>query len=276
MSAIAWTDQVGAHPGPGVGAGNAVSPSSRRNRRSQSLYTDVPGYLAELRRCEADKSVVAYFDLDRTLIAGYSVTALAWERMRSGSVSLRRVLTSVGAFLGYGLGRADYHALLATTVRDLAGESEQTLTELGERAFHHRVRGWIYPQARALVDTHRSLGHHIVIVTSATRYQAAPVARELAADILCCTELEVIAGRVTGNANPCFGIGKLNAAKQVAAARQTELGRAYFYSDSSDDLPLLEAVRCPVVVNPRMPMARIAEARQWPCLVFDPASSVAA
>ncbi len=241
----------------------------RRLRRSSGIVqTDFEHHLSRVG--EGEPGTLAYFDLDRTLIAGYSVTALAWERMRSGSVSLRRFLSSAGALLGYGLGRGDYHDLLSITVRDLAGESEQTMAELGERAFRHRVQGWIYPQARALVDAHRRAGHGVVIVTSATRFQAAPVARELGVDELCCTEVKVADGRVTGEAVPCFGVGKLTAADRVARQHHTDLEAAWFYSDSSDDLPLLEAVGRPVVANPKPPMARLALARGWPCLVLEP------
>lgn len=253
---------------PGADSG-LVSLRGRLRRGGDVVRTDVDHYLASLGREDCRTDVVACFDLDRTLIAGYSVTALAWERMRSRTVPLRRMLASVSVLLGYGLGRADYHDLLTTTVQDLAGESEQALTDLGERAFRHRVQGWIYPQARALIDTHRSLGHHIVMVTSATRFQAEPVARELKVDSLCCTELESVDGYVTGKALPCFGVGKLNAVEHLLHQRTADLEDAYFYSDSSDDLPLLEAVGRPVVVNPRTSMARLARSRGWPCLVFD-------
>jgi putative phosphoserine phosphatase/1-acylglycerol-3-phosphate O-acyltransferase len=232
------------------------------------VRTDFQRYLGGLGGATRDPGTIAYFDLDRTLIAGYSVMALAWERMRSGSVPLRRVLSSAGALVGYGLGRADYHHLLTTTVRDLAGESEQALAELGERAFQHRVQGWIYAEARTLIEAHRREGHHLVIVTSATRYQAAPIARGLGVEELCCTELEIREGHITGKALPCFGVGKLSAAEHLAHQRQTDLSRAYFYSDSSDDLPLLEAVGRPVVVNPKVAMARLARSRGWPCLMF--------
>jgi putative phosphoserine phosphatase/1-acylglycerol-3-phosphate O-acyltransferase len=234
------------------------------------VQTDFRQYLDGLSRSGCEPGTIAYFDLDRTLIAGYSVMALAWERMRSGSVPLRRVLSSAGALVGYGLGRADYHHLLTTTVRDLAGESEQALAELGERAFRQRVQGWIYAEARVLIDAHRREGHHIVIVTSATRYQAAPIARGLGVEDLCCTELEIVEGQITGKALPCFGVGKLAAAEHLAHQRHTDLSRAFFYSDSSDDLPLLEAVGRPVVVNPKVTMARLARSRGWPCLVFGP------
>jgi putative phosphoserine phosphatase / 1-acylglycerol-3-phosphate O-acyltransferase len=238
-------------------------------RGTDIVRTDFRQYLHGLAHHQ-DRDSVAFFDLDRTLIAGYSVAALVWERMRSGSVPLRRLLSSASVFLGYGLGRADYHELLSTTVRDLGGESEQLLAELGERAFRTRVESWIYPQARELIDAHRRAGHHLVIVTSATRYQAAPIARSLGIERLCCTELEVVSGRITGKAQPCFGSGKLAAAEHLAHQRGADMAQAYFYSDSSDDLPLLEAVGRPVVVNPKAAMARLARARGWPCLVFDP------
>lgn len=248
-----------------------MSLPKRLRRKDDIVHTDFDHYLGRI--CRAEPGTMAFFDLDRTLIAGYSVTALAMERMRSGTVSLRRVLSSAGALIGYGLGRSGYHELLTTTVRDLAGESELALAEMGERAFEQRVRGWIYPQARALVAAHRRAGHHVVVVTSATRYQAEPVARELEVDELCCTELEVESGIVTGKALPCFGVGKLSAAEHEAHRRHTDLEQAFFYSDSSDDLPLLEAVGQPVVVNPKTPMARLARSRGWPCLLLEPPGS---
>ncbi len=242
----------------------------RFRRGGDIVHTDFEHYLGALGQPARDADVVAFFDLDRTIIAGYSVAALAWERMRSGSVPLRHLLSSAGVFLGYGLGRADYHDLLTTTVRDLAGESEQTLVDLGERAFRSRVQGWIYAEARRLIDAHRSRGHHVVIVTSATRFQAAPIARELGVDALSCTEVEVEEGWITGKALPCFGVGKLSAAEHLIHERKADIAHAYFYSDSSDDLPLLEAVGRPVVVNPKSAMARLAVSRGWPCLVFEP------
>jgi putative phosphoserine phosphatase / 1-acylglycerol-3-phosphate O-acyltransferase len=239
-------------------------------RDGDFVRTDFSHYLRRLGRRADEDDVVVYFDLDHTLIAGYSVSALVWERIRGGSVPMRRLLSSASVFLNYGLGRADYHELLSTTVRDLGGESADALAELGERAFRRRIFRWIYAEATALISAHRRAGHHLVIVTSATRYQADPIARALGVDELCCTELEVRDGRITGTALPCFGSGKLAAAEHLAHQRRADMERAYFYSDSSDDLPLLEAVGRPVVVNPKPAMARLARDRGWPCLVFDP------
>ena len=240
----------------------------RFGRKPRQPYMDFQDYLADLSAAAPRDGVVAFFDLDRTLISGYSVTALAWERVRSRSVSVRRMLSQAGVFVGYGLGRTDYHDLLESTVADLAGVSEAEMVRLGEQAFHRRVRGWIYQEARVLLELHRRKGHQIVMVTSATRYQATPIARALGVEHLYCTELEVAAGRITGRAEPCFGAGKLAAAERFVERSGTDLRRAFFYSDSSDDLPLLEAVGQPVAANAKLALARLAAERGWPSLVF--------
>ena len=240
----------------------------RFGRKNPQGPTGFQDYLAALSAGPAGEDVVAFFDLDRTLISGYSVTALAWERLRSRSVSVRRLLSQAGVFVGYGLGRADYHDLLRRTVKDLAGISEAEMIRLGEQAFRRRVQGWIYQEARVLLELHRSKGHAVVMVTSATRYQAAPIARDLGVEHLYCTELEVIDGRISGRAAPCFGPGKRAVAERFVRQRGADLARSFFYSDSSDDLPLLEAVGRPVAANAKVALARIAADRGWPRLVF--------
>jgi len=212
---------------------------------------------------------VAYFDLDRTLIAGYSITALALTKMWSGSLSPKRIIFHAGIFLHWGLGRSDYHQLLESTVRGLVGMSEAEMTELGERAFERRIRPIIYLEGRRLIDAHKSLGHEVVIITSASRYQVAPIARELAVEQIYCTELEVHNGVITGNVTPCYGPGKKKAAEVHTGFREAELGDAYFYTDSSEDLPLLEEVGRPVAVNAKAALARIAADRGWPQIVFE-------
>jgi putative phosphoserine phosphatase/1-acylglycerol-3-phosphate O-acyltransferase len=197
-------------------------------RKTKPLSTDFADYLADLSVSPADAATVAFFDLDRTLISGYSVTALAWERLRSRSLSMRRMLSQAGSFVGYGLGRSNVHELLQTTVRDLAGVSEQEMTELGERAFRRRVQGWIYQEARTLIETHRHKRHSIVMVTSATRFQALPIARDLGVDHMFCTELEIRNGRITGEATPCFGAGKRIAAERFVSDLGGDLDRAFF------------------------------------------------
>ena len=246
-------------------------PKSARSRYKHS--TEVPAYLAGLMALEDPDpaSVVAYFDLDRTLIDGYSITALALEKMWSGSLSPRRIIAHAGIFLHWGLGRSDYHQLLENTVQGLVGMSEAEITELGERAFRRRIRPIIYAEGRQLIDAHKTLGHQVVIITSASRYQTLPIARELGVEQIYCTELEIHQGQITGNVKPCYGVGKLTAAEVHVGFTEAPLERAYFYSDSAEDLPLLEAVGRPVAVNSKSALARTAQARGWPQLLFEPA-----
>ncbi|HEY5644330.1 MAG TPA: HAD family hydrolase [Pseudomonadales bacterium] len=212
---------------------------------------------------------MAYFDLDRTLIAGYSITALALTKMWSGSLSPRRIIVHAGIFLHWGLGRSDYHQLLASTVKALVGMSEREMSELGERAFESRIRPIIYQEGRQLIDAHKSLGHEVVIITSASRFQVEPIARELGVDQLYCTELEIRNGLITGNVTPCYGPGKKKAAEVHTGFREADLADAYFYSDSCEDLPLLDQVGRPVAVNAKASLARLARSRGWPQLLFE-------
>lgn len=233
------------------------------------MNTTFQRYLDNLRRQPRTPAVTAFFDLDRTLISGYSITALALERVRSGAVSPRGLLAHATIFLGWGLGRGGYHELIRGTVRALVGWTEQELVDLGQRAFERRLAASIYDEARQLIALHRACGHRTVMVTSATRYQAQPVARELGVPDLICTELGIDGGRVTGEVAPCCGESKRDAAERFAADHALALADAYFYSDSTEDLPLLEAVGRPVTANAKPALARVAEARGWTQLEFE-------
>jgi putative phosphoserine phosphatase/1-acylglycerol-3-phosphate O-acyltransferase len=233
--------------------------------------TDFDAYLADLidgHRGGDSPPVVAYFDLDRTLIDGYTITSLALEKVMSGSLSPKRILRHAGIFLHWGLGWSDYHQLLESTVGALEGYSEAEMIELGERAFERRIKPIVYEEGRQLIEAHKRLGHEPVLVTSATRYQAAPIARNLGIEQLYCTELEIEQGVITGNASPCYGTGKKKAADVHTGFRAAELTDAYFYTDSCEDLPLLEEVGRPVAVNAKSSLTRVADERGWPQLAF--------
>lgn len=238
-----------------------------RNRLNPSELLEFGEYVTDLEASPEREDVVAFFDLDRTVIAGYSITALMLERVRSG-MSPRHLVAQVSHFIAYGFGRVGYQELLEGTVAELVGLPEQELVELGERAYERRLQKLIYPEARRLIGAHKGLGHEVVMVTSATRYQAEPIARELGVDQICCTELEIHEGRITGKVSPCFGASKRAAAVRLGSARACNLADAYFYTDSCDDLPLLEAVGRPVAANPKASLSEVATSRGWPQLAF--------
>jgi putative phosphoserine phosphatase/1-acylglycerol-3-phosphate O-acyltransferase len=223
----------------------------------------------------AGKKAIAFFDLDRTLIAGYSIVAVAWERIQQGVSrgELRQSLKILKEVLQQKKQASEdsYQRMVAQLCKHLEGMSEQTLAELGEKAYHRTIARSLYMESIALVEAHRAAGHHLVILSAASRYQVEPIAKVLGIDEICCTSLEVVDGLFTGRAiTPmCYGDGKTMAAKRVSKRLKTSLKSCWFYSDSSHDLPMLEQVGNPVAVNPSDALAVHARANKWPQLHFD-------
>jgi putative phosphoserine phosphatase/1-acylglycerol-3-phosphate O-acyltransferase len=207
--------------------------------------TSLETHLRAIEQTADRGATVAFFDLDRTLIAGYSILALAI----SGS---------------------NYHRVVKRTSKALSGISESALTRLGEQAYRKHLARNLYREAISLVEAHRAAGHKLVIVSAASRYQIEPVARVLGIEEICCTRLEVIDGRFTGQviAPLCYGEGKLLAARRSARKHKASMKRCWFYSDSSADLPLLRKVGHPVAVNPSDSLGAHARAANWPQLQF--------
>ena len=143
---------------------------------------------------------------------------------------------------------------------------ESLLEEIGEDVFRKYLATQIYPESRSLVAAHQAMGHTVAIVSSATRYQAEPLARDMRIEHVLCSELEVENGVFTGRVHhpTCYGEGKAVAARRLARAHKISMKKSYFYTDSHEDLPLLEAVGRPHALNPNRQLAQIARERRWP------------
>ena len=228
-------------------------------------------YIQDIHDSEPGPKTVAFFDFDKTLIAGYSAKAFLMAQLRSGDMSMNDMRKQMSAIAKYSSGRLDFSGLIAATADTVRGQAEYVFEELGERVFEKKIAGAIYPEARALLDAHRAMDHTIAIVSSATKYQIEPAVRELDIEYILCTDLEVVDGVFTGKAlSPtCFGPGKLYAGEDFCDDMDTSLDSAFFYTDSEDDLPLLEAVGHPRVVNPSKKMASIARKRSYPVCRFE-------
>ena len=231
---------------------------------------DYRKHLGSLRSLKASKRRVAFFDLDRTLIAVYSAVPLLLEQVKAKQVSVVGAAQQILMALGQTRDVYEFEEVLDTAIGMLRGINEQEFSSMGDRLFHKHLQKKLYAEALELVDTHRELGHHLVIVSSATRYQIAPVAEALDVDEFLCTELEVRDGEFTGvvKGEPCWGEGKLHAATAWAKKHRIKLDNAWFYTDAMDDLPLLEAVGHPVAVNPSQDLERHAKAENWPVCTF--------
>jgi putative phosphoserine phosphatase/1-acylglycerol-3-phosphate O-acyltransferase len=227
-------------------------------------------YLVELRRAETGPHVAALFDFDGTLIAGYSAFALLQEKFLRRQMSPEEIVVTLDAMTRYGLGRIGFADLMATGARFMKGIPERRFVELGEALFEKHLARRIYPEARALVEAHRAKGHTVAIVSSATLYQIGPAARDLGIGQILCSRYEIRKGVFTGRpAQPlCFGTGKRTAVEALAAKQGLDLEKSYFYSDSHDDVPLLERVGRPRPLNPSDQLAAVAAQRGWPVQRF--------
>src|SRR5439155_12411347 len=166
----------------------------------------------------------------------------------------------------YKLGLLDVDRALAVTLAWVRGRDEAAMRADCEAWYARTVRGYIYPAMAATVDAHRRLGHLLVLITSATRYLAEPLGADLGIEHFLVTRLLVADGLFTGEVvRPvCYGKGKVHSAEQFARAHDVDLARSFFYTDSVTDLPLLERVGEPRIVNPDPRLARIAARRGWP------------
>jgi putative phosphoserine phosphatase/1-acylglycerol-3-phosphate O-acyltransferase len=211
----------------------------------------------------------AFFDLDRTLVRGFTARAFLRERLRGGHIGVAHGLRTARDAWRFDAGYLEFSEFLVRASELYAGMSEADLVAIGQRIFRKEIAGAIYPEAYALFAAHHAAGRPVVIVSSATRYQAAPVAEALGADALICSELEVEGGILTGRVRSAtYGPGKLEAARQFCEDRGLDLAQSFFYSDGIEDLPLLEQVGQPRPLNPDRRLRREAERRGWPVSAF--------
>ena len=215
-------------------------------------------------------STAALVDLDRTLIAGFSALNFAYDGIRSGRLGGPAILEMLAAAASFQLGTIGFSSFLAGTAGTLRGLSEKEFAAIGQNVFEGELAAEIYPEARALVDAHRRRGHQVCVVSSATPYQVEPIARELGIEHVMASHLEVRDGLLTGEVvHPtCYGKGKAFYARRFAEEHGVDLAKSFFYTDSHEDLPLLDIVGKPRPTNPNKQLAEIAARRGWPARHF--------
>ena len=224
----------------------------------------------EIREGPKGSKIGALFDLDQTLLAGFSATSFVRERFVTGRMTPQELGTTFYGALSFALGRTGFSALMSATTAAYRGLAESMLEEVGDEVFVKHLAKKIYPESRAIVQAHQEAGHTVAIISSATRYQAEPLARDMGIEHVLCTDLEVKDGVFTGEVmRPiCYGEGKATAARNLATRVDLDLVESYFYTDSHEDLPLLEVVGRPRPLNPNRQLAQIAKERQWPVRRF--------
>jgi HAD superfamily hydrolase (TIGR01490 family) len=208
---------------------------------------------------------IAFFDFDETLIVGNSGNLWIRRELRSGNINRLQALRAASWMVRYRLGFASMEEALRTAIRSLAGTPEQALRQRTRDFYEEEVRQLYRSGARAAVDHHRSLGEACVLLTASSLYLSELVSAELRLDGVLCTRFRVRDGVHTGESEGevCFGAAKLRYAQEYAQRRGVSLAACTFYTDSYTDLPVLEGVGRPVVVNPDRRLRREAKSRGW-------------
>jgi HAD superfamily hydrolase (TIGR01490 family) len=212
---------------------------------------------------------LALFDLDNTLLTGDSDYEWGQFLVDRGVLDRDAYEAQNRAYYEqYVAGTLDIHEYLGFALRPLAEHAPAELGAWHAEFMRLRILPMITPAARALVKHHAQSGELCAIITATNSFITAPIAREFGVAHLIATEPESRDGRFTGRVRgtPCFREGKIERLDEWLRSQGRRLGEfqsSTFYSDSHNDLPLLERVSCPVAVDPDDALAAQARSRGW-------------
>jgi len=221
--------------------------------------------------------VAAFFDLDKTVIAKSSTLAFSRPFFQEGLINRRAVLKSAYAQFVFMLAGADADQMdrMRSHITALCeGWDVEQVRSIVEETLHDIVDPLVYKEATQLITDHKAEGHDVVVVSASGEELVAPISNMVGATHSVGTRMVVADGRYSGEIDfYCAGENKAIAIKQLAQKHGYDLEDCFAYSDSVTDLPLLEAVGHPTVVNPDRGLRKIAAQRGWPVLTFsDPVS----
>jgi HAD superfamily hydrolase (TIGR01490 family) len=225
--------------------------------------------LAAIAASPPGPSVGAFFDLDGTLVRGFTATVHAGHRLRNGQSGFGELSGILEATVRYKLGRMEFARLLQRAAGYFTGEALAELEALGDELFTSRIATRLFPLMTRVVAAHQERGHTVVMSSSALTMHAGPVARHLGIEHVLCNHFEVDSeNRLTGRiARPIvWGRQKARAVMEFSSQRDIDLGASFCYADGTEDLPLLDAVGHPNAVNPRQGLAAAAVRNGWPVL----------
>lgn len=210
---------------------------------------------------------LALFDLDNTLIAGDSDHGWGQFLCQKGYVDAAAYEERNNFYLNqYEEGRLDPIEYLEFALKPLAENDLETLRHWHNEFMREAITPMLLPMAFDLLEAHRNRGDWVVVITSTNRFVIEPIVQALGgADDILATEPEFVDGRYTGKivGEPCFREGKVRRMQQWLKGKPFSLSDAYFYSDSINDLPLMNEVSQPVAVDPDPQLRAEAEKRGW-------------
>ncbi len=215
--------------------------------------------------------VLALFDLDNTLLQGDSDYAWCEFLIDKGVLEEEAFREANDRFYrDYETGTLDMQEYLAFQLKPLGELPMEDLHRWREEYVATRVEPMISPDALALLEKHRARGDELVLITATNRFVTEPIAERLNVPTLLATEVERANGRYTGrpSGTPTFREGKVTRLEEWLTQTGQTLEGSFFYSDSQNDLPLLNKVDHPVAVNPDPVLRAHAKEKGWPILLL--------
>jgi HAD superfamily hydrolase (TIGR01490 family) len=215
---------------------------------------------------------LALFDLDNTLLAGDSDFEWAQFLIEQGVLD-REVYEARNEWFyqQYKMGMLDIHAFLDFQLKPLSRHKRAELDEWHKEFMCRKIAPMMLQKSHDLVEQHRQQGDVMAIVTATNSFVTAPIAKAFGIENLIATEPEIMGGEFTGGVvgTPSFREGKITRLMQWLDQRGQKLvdfPTSYFYSDSLNDIPLLELVTNPVAVDPDEKLKQFALGQAWPVI----------
>lgn len=212
---------------------------------------------------------LALFDLDNTLLDGDSDYLWGCFLAEHGIVDGERYEKDNRRFYDQYLnGSLDIHEFLRFQLQPLARHPRARLQSWREQFMKEKIEPILLPKAYDLLERHRQAGDELLIITATNRFITGPIAERYAVANLLATEPEIRDGEYTGGVTgtPCFQSGKVERLQDWLEEHGRNLEGSWFYSDSHNDLPLLEKVAHPVAVDPDDRLRSVAGDRGWPII----------
>ena len=212
---------------------------------------------------------IALFDLDNTLIAGDSDFLWGCFLVEQGIVDAALYERENQRFYDqYRVGELDIHEFLDFQLRPLSEHSLDTLQQWRRQYVEEKITPILLPRAQTLIDRHRQQGDTLVVITATNRFITGPIVELYDIPHLLATEPEILNDQYTGKVSgiPCFQDGKVERLSGWLVENRQSLQDSWFYSDSHNDLPLLNKVTHPVAVDPDEILERHARNNDWPII----------
>ncbi len=214
---------------------------------------------------------LALFDLDNTLLGGDSDYAWGQFLVEKGVVDAAEYAAANQRFYRlYQAGQLDIHEFAAFAFRPLKENSLEQLHDWRAEFIETKIRPIMLPKGQAKLEEHRHAGDILVIITATNSFVTKPIAEAFGVEHLIATEPEFVDGAFTGRiaGTPCFQQGKVARLQQWLGDDLHLLAQSHFYSDSHNDIPLLQQVTHPVAVDPDAELRKTAIEQQWPVISF--------